>query len=102
MADPWGFAPAGNFAGTRESPRPQSRSMTPDNRKSKRLVALFLFGFALLNYPILSLLNLDITVFGIPLVYIYIFGVWGLLIFLSALVMSRSKKRVNNSEKTGN
>ena len=76
--------------------------MTPENKKNKRLVALFLFGFVLLNYPILSLLNLDITVFGIPLVYIYIFGVWGLLIFLSALVMSRSKKRVNNSEKTGN
>jgi len=76
--------------------------MTPDNRKSKRLVALFLFGFVLLNYPILSLLNLDITIFGLPLVYIYIFGIWGLLIFLSALVMSRSKKRINNSEKSGN
>jgi len=76
--------------------------MTPDNRKSKRLVALFLFGFVLLNYPILSLLNLDITVFGIPLVYLYIFGIWGLLIFLSALAMSRSKKRLNNSEKSGN
>jgi hypothetical protein len=102
MADPWCFAPAGNFAGTRESARPQTRSMTPDNRKSKRLVALFLFGFALLNYPILSLLNLDITVFAIPLVYIYILGIWSLLIFLSALVMSRSKKRLYNSEKSGN
>ena len=76
--------------------------MTPDNRKSKRLVALFLFGFLLLNYPILSLLNLDITVFAIPLVYIYLFGVWSLLIFLSALVMSRSKKRLNSSEESGN
>jgi hypothetical protein len=102
MADPWCFAATGNFAGTREPARPQSRSMTPDNRKSKRLVALFLFGFVLLNYPILSLLNLDITVFGIPLVYIYIFGIWSLLIFLSALVMNRSKKRPNNSEKSGN
>jgi hypothetical protein len=32
--------------------------MTPENKKSKRLVALFLFGFVLLNYPILSLLNI--------------------------------------------
>ena len=75
--------------------------MTPENKKSKRLVALFLFGFVLLNYPILSLLNINVTVFGLPLVYIYIFGIWGLLIFLSALVMSRSKKRLNNSEKSG-
>lgn len=76
--------------------------MTPENRKSKRLVALFLFGFVLLNYPILSLLNLNIAVFGLPLVYIYIFGIWGLLIFLSALVMHRSKEHINNSVKSGN
>jgi len=76
--------------------------MSPENRKSKRLVALFLFGFVLLNYPILSLLNINITVYGLPLVYIYIFGIWGLLIFLSALVMSRSQKRINNSVKSGN
>ena len=76
--------------------------MTPENKKSKRLVALFLFGFLLLNYPILSLLNINITVFGLPLLYIYIFGIWGLLIFLSALVISRSKEHINNSVKSGN
>ncbi|CAB1070401.1 hypothetical protein D1AOALGA4SA_910 [Olavius algarvensis Delta 1 endosymbiont] len=76
--------------------------MTPENRKNKRLVALFLFGFVLLNYPILSLLNISISVFGLPLLYIYIFGVWGLLIFLAALVMSRSKEPENNSVKSGN
>jgi hypothetical protein len=76
--------------------------MTPENKKSKRLVALFLFGFVLLNFPILSLLNLNITVFGLPLVYIYIFGVWGLLIFLAALVISRSTAPINDSEKSGN
>jgi hypothetical protein len=76
--------------------------MTPENKKSKRLVALFLFGFVLLNYPILSLLNISITVFGFPLLYIYIFGVWGLLILLAALVVSRSKEQVNNSVNSGN
>ena len=76
--------------------------MTPENKKNKRLVALFLFGLVLLNYPILSLFNINITIFGFPLVYIYIFGIWGLLIFLSALVMSRSKKHINNSVKSGN
>ena len=75
--------------------------MTPESKKNKRLVALFLFGFVLLNYPILSLLNLNISVFGLPLVYIYIFGIWGLLIFLAALVMSRSNEHINNSVKPG-
>jgi len=73
--------------------------MTPENRKNKRLVALFLFGLVLLNYPILSLLNISITIFGFPLVYIYIFGIWALLIFLSALVMSRSKEHSVKSGK---
>jgi hypothetical protein len=76
--------------------------MTPENKKSKRLVALFLFGFVLLNYPILSLLNINFTVFGFPLLYIYIFSIWGFLIFLSALVVSRPRKHINNSEKSEN
>jgi hypothetical protein len=67
--------------------------MTPEGKKNKRLVALFLFGFLLLNYPILSLFNLKIFVFGLPLQFIYIFGIWGLLILLSAWVtMHRSRE----------
>jgi hypothetical protein len=76
--------------------------MTPENKKTKRLVALFLFGFVLLNYPILSLLNINITIFGLPLLYIYIFGIWSLLIFLSALVASRPSENINNSVDSGN
>jgi hypothetical protein len=66
--------------------------MTPEGKKNKRLVALFLFGFVLLNYPILSLLNLKIFVFGLPLQFIYIFGIWGLLILFSALVTMRPSR----------
>jgi len=75
--------------------------MTPENKKYKRLVALFLFGLVLLNYPILSLLNINIMVFGFPLLYLYIFGIWGLIIFLAALVTSRSKEHYGNSAKAG-
>ncbi|MBW2411244.1 MAG: hypothetical protein JRF72_15710 [Deltaproteobacteria bacterium] len=76
--------------------------MTQENKKSKRLVALFLFGFVFLNYPILSLFNINITVFGLPLLFIYIFGVWGLLIFLAALVVGRSDEKINDSKDPGN
>jgi hypothetical protein len=76
--------------------------MTPENKKSKRLVALFLFGFVFLNYPILSLLNINILVFGLPLLYIYIFGIWGLLILLSALVIGRSGEKSDSSNESGN
>ena len=76
--------------------------MTPENKKYKRLVALFLFGFVLFNYPILSLLNPDILVFGLPLLYIYIFGIWGLLILLAALATRhRPKESIENSTDSG-
>ncbi len=75
--------------------------MTPENKKYKRLIALFLFGIFLLNYPILSLLNINIFILGYPLLFIYIFGIWGLLIFLSALATSRLKHDSQNSDQPG-
>ena len=68
--------------------------MTRDSKINKRLVALFLLGCVLLNYPILSLVNLEILIFGLPLLYVYLFGVWCLLIGLTALTtLFRSRKR---------
>ena len=68
--------------------------MTRDSTINKRLVALFLLGCVLLNYPILSLFNLEILIFGLPLLCVYLFGVWFLLISLTALVtFFRSRKR---------
>ena len=52
------------------------------DRKSKtgRLAALFLLGNVLFNYPILTIFNLNLMFFGIPLLYLYIFTVWSALI----------------------
>ena len=47
-----------------------------------RLIAAFLLGMLLLNYPLLSLFNLPRLVLGVPVLYAYIFLVWGLLIVL--------------------
>ena len=57
--------------------------------KGQRLVALFLLGFLLLNYPLLNLFSGPGRVFGIPLLYVYVFAVWALLIGLMALVVER-------------
>ena len=57
-----------------------------DRRKSERLVALALLGFLLFNYPLLSLFSTGDTVFGVPLLYVYLFASWALLIGLMALV----------------
>jgi hypothetical protein len=76
--------------------------MTRDSKKNKRLVALFLLGCILLNFPILSLVNLEILIFGWPLLYVYIFGVWCLLISFTALAtVFRTRERASNSGNTG-
>ncbi|MBL8345084.1 MAG: hypothetical protein JNN03_06560 [Rubrivivax sp.] len=50
--------------------------------QSQRLVALFVFGALLLTFPLLALFNVNTSVGGIPLLYAYLFGAWGLLIGL--------------------
>ena len=76
--------------------------MMRESKLNKRLVALFLLGCVLLNFPILSLVNLEILIFGLPLLYVYIFGVWCLLISLTALAtLFRSRQRANDSADKG-
>ena len=59
--------------------------------KGQRLVALFLLGVLLFNYPLLALFNRAARLFGIPVLYAYIFSRWALLIGLLALVVERSR-----------
>jgi hypothetical protein len=57
--------------------------------KGPRLVALFLLGVLLLNFPLLHLVDRPIAVLGIPLLYAYVFAVWALVIGLMALVLEK-------------
>lgn len=58
--------------------------MKRSNNLGQCLAAVFFLGCLLLNYPILFLFDRPIDVFGIPLLYLYIFGAWILLIALIA------------------
>jgi hypothetical protein len=57
--------------------------------KGQRLAAVFLLGCLLLNYPIASLFAGAARVFGVPLLYAYVFVAWALLIALMAVVIER-------------
>ncbi len=57
--------------------------------KSQHLLALFLLGCLLFNYPLLALFNWPSLVFGIPVLFIYVFGAWALLIGLLAFVIEK-------------
>jgi len=58
-------------------------------RRGERLVGLFLLGCLLFNFPLLALFNVRAAVFGIPLLYAYLFAAWALLIVVVAAIMKR-------------
>jgi hypothetical protein len=64
--------------------------MPKSSRKGQRLFGLFLLGCLLFNYPLIALFNSRAMVFGIPLLYAYLFAAWTLLIVLVAVIVERS------------
>jgi len=56
-----------------------------------RLAAVFLLGSILLNYPILSIFAPLRHLAGVPLLYLYVFGTWLLLIGLMAFIVEQRR-----------
>ena len=50
--------------------------------KEQRFLALCMLGVVLFNFPVLALFNVGGSVFGIPILYAYIFAAWALVIAL--------------------
>jgi len=65
--------------------------MNPSDITRQRLAAVFLLGCLLLNYPLLSLFNAPGEILDIPLLYIYIFAAWAVLIALMAYVIENKR-----------
>jgi hypothetical protein len=55
----------------------------------QRLVALFLAGCLLFNYPLLALFDRPLAPFDLPLLFIYIFAAWAGLIGLMAWIIEQ-------------
>ena len=60
--------------------------MSKFESKGQRFVALCVLGLLLFNYPLLALFNVPGTIFGVPVLYAYIFVAWAVLIALMAIV----------------
>jgi hypothetical protein len=58
---------------------------------NERLVALFLLGALFFSPIFIRLFGNGATIFGLPLLYVYVFVAWGLIIALVALVAEKSK-----------
>jgi hypothetical protein len=64
-----------------------------DQERGKRLIAVFLLGLALLNFPLLAVVEAGPSWFGLPPIFVYLFGVWTGLIVLLALIVERGTVR---------
>jgi len=64
--------------------------MKSSRTRAQRFTYLFIVGVLAFNYPLLSLFDVPRRIFGVPLLYIYIFVVWALLIVLVG-VTARSR-----------
>jgi len=59
--------------------------------KGQRLLALFFVGCLLFNYPVLQLFSKEGLIWGIPVLYAFIFVSWIALIGLTAIVIEVRK-----------
>jgi hypothetical protein len=63
--------------------------MQGSENRAQRMIALCMLGCVLFNFPVLALFNVSASLFGVPLLYAYIFIAWALLIGLMAWVAEK-------------
>ncbi len=70
-----------------------------EKQKNARLIVFFFVGVILFNYPIISLFsNKEEEIFGIPLLYAFVFVTWAVLIFLTAYTVGFQRKKRSSAD----
>jgi len=64
-----------------------------DEDRGKRLIAVFLLGLMLLNFPLLAVVEAGGRLFGLPPLFVFLFGAWAGLIALLCLIVERKAQR---------
>ncbi len=61
-------------------------------KRNERIIVLALVGMLGLNYPWLSLFSTGGLLLGIPVLYLYLFLVWGAFILLVGLLIETNEE----------
>lgn len=69
--------------------KPPHMRLSRQGGRDSRLAGLFLFGLLLFLPPFLAVFNRTETLFGIPLLYLYLFAAWIGFILLIARALRR-------------
>jgi hypothetical protein len=62
-----------------------------DERRGRRLIAVFLLGLALFNFPLLAVAETGERLLGLPGLVLYLFAAWAGVIALLALIVERRR-----------
>lgn len=65
---------------------------------SERLIGLFLFGLLLFTSPLIGVFDKAYLVLGIPVLYLFLFLAWVMLIALMALIVERPQSEEDLAE----
>jgi hypothetical protein len=74
------------------SGRPKRLRLSRPTGRRERLFAAFMFGAALFSPPLLNVASHDLFVLGVPLLVLWLFGGWLLLIVIMALIIEGREK----------
>ena len=66
--------------------------MRGPRRPVESSVATFLLGLLAFSPPILTVFDAEISIFKVPLLYLYLFAVWGLIICFVAWISDSGRR----------
>ncbi len=67
--------------------------MPESKQQNERLIVMFIIGVIALNYPLLSLFSKVKLMFGIPVLYLYLFVFWIIFIVCIAVIVEKTKSQ---------
>lgn len=69
--------------------------MDGPSQLGERLTALFLIGAVMFHPLIIDIFDAgaEVTIFGMPLLFLYLFGGWGALILMMGIAVERRRRR---------
>ena len=74
--------------------------MSVHRKTGERSIALLLLGALAFSPPLLLIFGAEVSVFGIPLLYVYLFAAWAVLIGFAAVIARRSRPGANRASRT--
>ncbi|MHA1599769.1 MAG: hypothetical protein ACTSW2_03000 [Alphaproteobacteria bacterium] len=68
---------------------------------SEGSIVTFLFAILALNPPVLTIFSVEVFLFGIPLLYLYLFAVWLVIVVLVAWIAGAGGSRTGGERNRG-